>query len=177
MTCIVGLTNKGRVYIGGDSAFFDGTDLMVRDDLKVFLNGPYVIGYCGSPRAGQLLRYTLKPPTPRVTDLHKFMATKFIDAVRQSFKDGGFSKREHEVETGERFLVGVKGRLFYVDHDYQVGEPREAFAAVGCGDQIAHGALFAQDPTLKPDERIRQALRAAERFSTGVRGPFVVRSV
>ena len=40
MTCIVGLTDKGIVYMGGDSAGVDGRyGLMLRDDVKVFHNG------------------------------------------------------------------------------------------------------------------------------------------
>jgi ATP-dependent protease HslVU (ClpYQ) peptidase subunit len=177
MTCIVAVSAKGKVYMGGDSALSDGTDLIVMSDEKVFLNGQYVIGFCGSYRMAQLLRYSLKPPQPRAQDIRQFMATKFIDAVRQTLSDGGYASKHNNVESGGRFLVGVKGRIFYVDEDYQIFEPKESYAAVGCGDQIAHGALYAQDVSTKPDERVRQALRAAERFSAGVRGPFVVRSV
>jgi hypothetical protein len=54
--------------------------------------------------------------------------------------------------------------------------PADGFAAVGCGDQIAHGALFASS-TLKGADRVRLALTAAERFSAGVRGPFHIESL
>lgn len=45
--------------------------------------------------------------------------------------------------------------------------------AVGCGDQIARGALYGTQMQ-PPKERIRIALEAAERFSAGVRGPFII---
>ena len=42
MTCIVGLVEKGNVYIGGDSAGVGGYSLTVRADRKVFRNGDFV---------------------------------------------------------------------------------------------------------------------------------------
>jgi hypothetical protein len=45
---------------------------------------------------------------------------------------------------------------------------------VGVGDEIALGALFATAQSrMAPQRRVETALRAAERFSAGVRGPFV----
>jgi hypothetical protein len=43
-----------------------------------------------------------------------------------------------------------------------------------CGDQVALGALLATaDAGLSPRRRVLRSLAAAERFSAGVRGPFV----
>jgi hypothetical protein len=68
----------------------------------------------------------------------------------------------------------VNGQLFAVYDDYQVGRAADGFAAVGCGDEIALGALYATAGTgLKPRKRVLVALNAAERFNAGVRGPFV----
>lgn len=52
---------------------------------------------------------------------------------------------------------------------------RFGYAAVGCGEEIARGALFAtRAAKLRPEKRAVVALEAAERFSAGVRGPFKV---
>lgn len=59
--------------------------------------------------------------------------------------------------------------------DYQVGEARDGFDAVGCGSEAARGALFATR-NLKPEARVRLSLRAAERCNAGVQGPFLVLS-
>ncbi|GAA4716378.1 hypothetical protein [Phytohabitans rumicis] len=46
--------------------------------------------------------------------------------------------------------------------------------AVGCGSDLALGALFATARTrMSPHRRVMVALQAAERFSAGVRGPFL----
>jgi ATP-dependent protease HslVU (ClpYQ) peptidase subunit len=177
MTAIVGLVSKGTVYIGGDSAGVAGYDLTVRADTKVFRAGPYLFGFTTSFRMGQLIRYSLDVPQPS-GGLERFMATTFVNAVRDCLKNGGWARRENEREEGGVFLVGVAGRLFVVESDYQVGEAADGYAAVGCGDQLALGALFATAPTkMAPRRRVELALGAAERFSAGVRGPFVILSL
>jgi hypothetical protein len=100
------------------------------------------------------------------------MMTIFINAVRQCFKDGGYAKIELSQEEGGVFLVGYRGVLYEVSSDFQVGVPDCQFEAVGCGDQVARGALFASGAQ-KPRARLELALKAAELFSAGVRGPFV----
>lgn len=172
MTAIVGVVSGDEVHIGGDSAGVAGMSLTVRADSKVFTNGPYVMGFTTSFRMGQLLRYALAPPEPD-GDLERFMATKFVDAVREALKAGGWAMKENEREEGGTFLVGVYGRLFCIQDDYQVGEAADGFAAIGCGDEIALGALYATARSrMSPRRRVQLALEAAERFSAGVRGPF-----
>ena len=173
MTAIVGLVHTGTVYIGGDSAGASGWSLTVRADSKVFHNNGYLFGFTTSFRMGQLIRYALKPPKP-VGDIERFMATKFIDSVREALKAGGWARRDSEREEGGTFLVGVKGRLFTVHDDYQVAQTADGYAAVGSGDDTALGALFATARTgLGPRKRVLLALAAAERFSAGVRAPFI----
>lgn len=172
MTAIVGLAQAGSVYIGGDSAGVSGMSLTVRADTKVFRKDRYLFGFTTSFRMGQLIRYSLTLPKPG-GDLDSFMATTFIDAVRECLKTGGWAAKENEREEGGTFLVGVRGQLFAVYDDYQVAKAADGFAAVGCGDQIALGALYATaDTKMGPRRRVRTALAAAERFSAGVRGPF-----
>jgi ATP-dependent protease HslVU (ClpYQ) peptidase subunit len=175
MTCIAGLVQGGHVYIGADSAGLDGYDLTIRADEKVFTVGPFIIGFCGSFRVGQILRYSFTPAAPTRKDLPRYMATKFVDAMRQCLREGGVAHREHEVEGIDGgMLVGVHGRLFFIDPDYQVGETEQPYMSIGCGGQIANGAFFAQAKTMAPKSRVIQALAASERFSAGVRSPFRV---
>lgn len=180
MTCIVGFVEGNTVWMGGDSA---GTNGWLDQDLynspKVFRNGDMLIGSAGSARQSQLLRFALAIPDhdPRV-DIEKFMVKTFIDAVRECFRAGGVCHKRDEVETSlGHFLVGYRGRLFAIYDDYQVRSPRLPYAAIGCGDQIALGAMFASDQVSGGNTRVELALRASERFSAGVRGPFHIESV
>jgi hypothetical protein len=170
MTCIVGLIDKDDVYIGGDSAGVAGLSLTIRSDEKVFVNGPFIMGFTTSFRMGQLLRYKFDPPkqTVNVDDM-KYMVTDFIDAVKRCFNDNGFGDRS----TGGTFLVGYNGQLYSIDSDFQVGIPTAAYDACGCGADIALGALYASQGR-KPEDRVKIALEAAAKFSSGVAPPFVM---
>lgn len=172
MTCIVGVVEGDKVWIGGDSAGVAGYDLTVRADGKVFRNGSMLFGFTSSFRMGQLLRYALRIPDhdPRVS-VEKYMAVTFVDAVRECLKEHGWSRKVNDEEAGGCFLVAYRCRLFRVDSDYQVAESSDGFDSVGCGDQIARGALFVSSE-LDGRQRVELALRAAERFSAGVRQPF-----
>jgi hypothetical protein len=175
MTCIVGLEDSGRVFLGADSAGVSGWDLLIRADHKVFQNGPFIMGFTTSFRMGQILRYGYTPPTwcPETIPLDKFMSTVFVDSIRTVLRAGGFAKKESDVESGGEFLVGFRGRLFYLGSDFQVGEAVDGAMAIGCGMASAGGSLFstAGQP---PRDRILMALHAAEHVNIGVRGPFIV---
>lgn len=174
MTCIAGVKHEGKVYIGADSSGVAGYDLTVMADEKVFRNGPFLMGFTTSFRMGQLLRFAFNPPKQHPdTDDYRFMVTEFIDECRRCLKTGGWAQKTNEQEEAGTFLVGYKGELYIVEGDYQVGRPAAYFAAVGCGAPIAHGALHATEG-MAPERRIRTALEAAERFSAGVRRPFMI---
>ncbi len=179
MTCIVGLQEKGKVWVGGDSAGVGGLSMTVRADRKVFRNEDFLFGFTDSFRMGQLLRYRFKPPRHHPSDdTEKFMTTDFVDAVRECLKTYGFAEVKDGTEKGGTFLVGFKGTLFFVDNDYQIGMSTHPFDAVGCGQDIALGAMLATGRAkLKPRDRIRLALEAAQEFSAGVRGPFYIESI
>ena len=178
MTCIVGLVEDGTVYMGGDSAGVAGFDMTVRADEKVFHNGGYLMGFTSSFRMGQLLRYAFEPPEIKDgEEINKFMATRFVDAVRQCLKDGGYARKKDEEEIGGAFLVGYKGHLFTIHSDYQVAISSFKFDVVGCGESYAKGALYSIEPGLSPEVKVEMALRAAEQFSAGVRRPFTILSL
>lgn len=174
MTCIVGIVHEGRVIMGGDSAAIYDSELTIRRDPKVIFVEGVIIGYTSSFRMGQLLAHTFHPPKRHAdTDLFAYMVTDFVNAVRECLKAGGYAERHNEAEKAGTFLVGIEGRLFKIESDYQVGESADGYDACGCGWQIARGALFAT-MDMDPEKRIGIALKAAERFSAGVRGPFTV---
>ena len=178
MTCIVGLIDKKTVYMGADSAGVGNLNLRVRKDLKVFKNGKFLMGCTTSFRMIQLLKYQFIPPKhPPSLNTDKYMVTKFIDAVRKCFKNGGFAKSENDEEKGGTWLVGYKGRLFRIEDDYQVAENIFPFDSCGCGENYAMGSLYSTNGRIKdPQKRIILALEAAQEFSAGVKGPFYIKT-
>lgn len=180
MTCIIGLIDNDNVYIGGDSAALASYSLIVREDKKVFKNKEFVMGFTSSFRMGQLLNFKLKVPSlfngdGTKKEIYEYMVTDFVDAVRSCLKDGGYAENKNGVESGGTFLVGYGNRLFEIEGDYQVGESIDGVMACGCGEDLALGSLYTTGTMdLKPEERIKLALEAAEKYSAGVRRPFYI---
>ena len=174
MTCVVAIKDHGKIYMGADSAASTAYQIRRRKDSKIFINGEFIIGYTSSYRMGQLLRYKLSPPKQKENqDVFEYMATDFVDAVRECLKSGGYAKTESGEESGGTFLVGYHGRLFTIYSDFQVAEQIGDYAAVGCGEELALGSLFSTEGMRSsPEERIRTALSAAEEYCLGVRSPF-----
>ena len=173
MTCIVGLALKGAVHLGGDSIAIDGYSMEVRSTPKVFRRGAFLVGCAGSFRLADVIRYHFSPPKlPEKGPLHRFMAVDFVEALREACKARGIASIENNVEEVEAaVMVGVQGALFVIESDFHVGQPAPGFAAIGCGGQVALGALHAT-PALKPRARLTTALAAAHAYNAGVRPPF-----
>ncbi|GID32855.1 hypothetical protein [Paractinoplanes brasiliensis] len=175
MTCIVGITDGRTVTVGGDSAGSDGWHVAVRSDSKVFQVGPYLMGFTTSYRMGQLLRYSLDVGEPDTWDVDRFMATTFIDAVRECLSRGGYARTTDGQEQGGQFLVGIHGRLYVVGDDYQIGHTISGYAAVGSGYLVALGSLHSTAKSaLDSHARAVMALEAAAELTEGVRPPFTV---
>lgn len=176
MTCIVGIVEDRSVFIGGDSAGVDGgLGKVCMKSPKVFRNGEFIIGYTSSFRMGQVLQYDLKPPKVKSNfTAEEMMVKQFIPAVRKCFLKSGFARKDNNVETGGDFLVGFRGRLFFVESNFLVGESAHNYYAVGCGADLALGALSATSDscTYSPLERLKLALEAASQHSAGVMPPY-----
>lgn len=180
MTCIIGYLDSQRGYIGADSAGVAGYETHPRKDPKVFKIGGVLMGFTSSFRMGQLLNFNLKVPKKADNEkAYMWMVKRFIPAVRECFKDGGYLLKKDEREGGGTFIVIAHCHLFCVESDFQVAEYHWPFYAVGCGAQYALGSLItSMDATgVTTRQRITKALRAASEFSGAVCPPFNVLSV
>lgn len=175
MTCIVGLEQNGKAYVGADSAAAAGWETRASLTPKVFRRGPFVIAYTSSFRMGQILHYQIDFPEADVYD-EEYMVTKFVEAVRLKLKELGFSKINSNQEEGGTFIVGVQGYVYIIHDDYQVQRFADGVMASGCGREYALGAIAALRD-LPPIDRLTRALETAEFFSNGVMGPFTVMEV
>ena len=179
MTCIVGLIDNGKVYIGADSQATAGyvKHTLPAGAAKVFKLGDMLIGCCGDVRGANILRYRFTPPAHHPPDMDDatFIATTVVDAMRACFKDAGASKIENSVEEtgGSLFVIGYHNRLFRIGGDWSVFETAEPYMVTGSGQEFALGALYAGTGKT-PKARIEKALEAAEKFDIYCRGPFVI---
>ena len=173
MTCIIGLAEGRKVWIGGDSVVTSGWTARATASPKVFRIPPFVLGCQGSVRMAQILKYHLNVPEQEGKDDYGHMIMVFTEVVREAFKEKGFTRIEDNREEGGTFLVGYRGALYKVQSDFQVGSYVDGLAAAGCGEEFALGAMKAVE-NLPPRERIERSLEIAAYFSGGVRPPFVI---
>lgn len=185
MTCIVSLKQNDKIYIGGDTAAVSGLSVNVRLDVKVFRNKKMLIGYAGSFRLGQIMRFAFNPPAhPKGKDDYEYMCVDFISAVQKCFKKHGFDgqNRKDEKETCGQMLVAYKGQLYEIYEDYQVGVSSEPFTSIGCGSDLAMGAMYAlhnlpKSDKISPEDKLKIALDAASTFNGGVLPPYTIETL
>lgn len=181
MTCIVGMVRDNSVWIGGDSAGSDDTSICIRRDPKIFKSNGFLIGYSGSFRFGQLVRYKFIPPDRSdQRDVFEYMVSDFSEAIRILAKDHGVSKVEDNVEeiTNISLLIGYQGRLFTLEEDFQIGEVINEYYAIGGGTDLALGSMYTtKDLKYTPKKRLQIALEAAAAFSKSVAPPFIILNI
>ncbi len=185
MTCIVAIKHNGKIHMGGDSLGSAGYSKTVRLDEKVFISGDMIFGFCGSFRMGQILQYVMAhPERPEGISDMKYLVAYWIPAVIDTFNDNGFrgdkEPDDHEeTKTGGTFILGYRGTVYQIDSDFQVGIPAEQYDAIGCGSDLALGAMYtAKKAGVKePTKILTLALEAAEKYSGGVQRPFVLLSI
>ena len=177
MTCIVGIEHEGSVWLGGDGASVADTQTWSVVDPKVFVNGNIGFGYCASFRGGQLLKYALEiPPHPPARDDMGYLVIDLVDAVREMWTNKGTMKNDAGIEdAAAQFMIAYNGKLYYTDTDLQVCRTLAGYQAIGCGEELARGALHALSRTnFSPELKLQYALEAAAAWSGGVQGPYTI---
>jgi hypothetical protein len=185
MTCIVALINENKVFLGGDAAASDDKSGLIfqRTDPKVFKVGQFGIGFVDSFRMGQILQYSWTPPIYKPTagyrNLDKFLRTRFVESIKEAFKEHGYGNQNPGTEDGDEggiFIITVQGagRIFTMDSDFHIGEADVQYMAEGAGQELALGSLYSKAQIKTPRKRVRMALEAATKFNMSVRPPFTI---
>ena len=176
MTCIVAVEHEGNVYVGADSIGVAGWEKASRADQKVFVNGDFIMGFCGSFRLGQLLKYSFEPPaqSSKSEDM-EYLVNDFVDSIRALLKEKGSITVDDGVEDmiASSFIVGYRGKIYTIESDLQVAMHTEPYFAVGAGAQLALGSLYSTIDDPDPEKRLITALNAASTFCAAVAPPFV----
>lgn len=173
MTCIVALKHEKKIYIGGDRCLSDDSFLMSTTDPKIFKKDKMVIGYAGSVRMGKVLKYDFEPPKPDLRNLDSYLNIDFINALKECFDRNNLkldSPNQEQNDTGS-LIVGIHGRIFEIESDWQVCEYLNDYLAIGSGTGFALGSFYSTS-NLEPQERVKLALEAADKFVTTVCQPF-----
>ncbi len=137
MSTVVGIVKDGKIWMGADSyaTTADGERRRIMCK-KIFVNPPYLMGYIGSVRTGQVLSSREFEPPENVLD--------FPDCMIAQFKEKGciFVQSDNQVLLQEgNILIGTAaGELYEVLADFQINQV-EDFTAIGSGSTFAVGSL------------------------------------
>lgn len=182
MTCIAAVAHDGHVWMGGDSAGVtdDSTySLGIGRESKIWEKEGILFGASGSFRVAQVVRWQMNVPqfNPTAEPL-EYITGSLITSMRDSLREHGALTTWEEDATESidgNLILGFCGQVYEVYEDFGVGQLVHGYGAIGCGFPIAVGNLSATEEfEIKPKKRIEMALKAAERHSAGVRGPFTV---
>lgn len=179
MTCIVGIKEGDRLWIGGDSAAKSATcpEIHSFSTPKVFAVGEYLVGFTISWRAGQVLQYEVEWPSPPAEyDLEEFLVCHVVPRLQQALS-GEDLQIPKEFERSFQFMIGLRGQLAMIAVDFTVGIAATPYFAIGSGRHNALGALHAlADTGLGAEVQMRKALEAAACYTSNVRPPFLILS-
>ena len=185
MTCIVAIKDDDNIYIGGDRQGSSGGFITHRNKPKVFtLNYGYqgkqglnkqdamLIGFTSSFRMGDILRHIFKAPDYQLgIGPEDYMVKFFVPELIKCFKKNEYIQKKDESISGGCFIVCLRGRIFTIEEDFQVGESIENYAAVGSGSEIALGAFYAMqncNTSSSSEDKVRTALKAASHYNAYV---------
>ena len=172
MSCIVGIENKGKVFIGADSAAANDEEIRIRRDPKIFINDYLLIAACGSIRVLQCLKEGLWIPSRDLTSIEEV-----IESMRIHLTSLNTITNSDGIDSFEsNLLIGFRGGLYEILSDFQICEAVEGYTASGAGKCYALGSLFEtrKNPKMGPKKRIQHALEVASYFCPSVRGPFII---
>mgnify|MGYP001614641810 CR=1 FL=1 len=177
MTCIVGIANGAKVYMGADSMVSDCWMKSTMAEGKLWKSGGMLFGSCGLIRTLQVLRHHLTVPMRADTqDIDEYLVATLMPAVMATLAEQGLFTKSGHVRGGNSFMLGYSGNLYSIDPSLAVQICADGYGAEGSGAQVALGALHAT-PALSPKQRLTRALEAAAYHELHVAPPFVIQSV
>ena len=187
MTVIAAMKANGKVYMGCDSSFLYTETMQVtkRTQSKLIVKDEMVIGLTTvGCRIFQIIKYKLKLPTTRKLkdeDLLEYMVIQFCGKLQKVLHSESLLVEDTDRKNAEpsispaAFLIGIRDRIFQIGEDFDVAEINMPFLAIGGGGEYAIGSLEATISLvmqLDPEHHLIYALKTAEKFNAGVRGPF-----
>jgi hypothetical protein len=173
MTLVLAVEHNGRVFMAADSIALADYFKVPRADSKIFANGELLIGFAGSYRYGQIIKFASLPQPseilpkisasgnlPKITAglsadweiAEKYMVTHVVPAIKSAIEDA--TGRVEDEASGGIAIIAFDRYMFYIDVDFHVGVYRDGFMAVGLAEKEAMcinkalGGVGNEDPSL-----------------------------
>tara|TARA_R110002153_G_scaffold243548_1_gene398918 strand:- start:4337 stop:4930 length:594 start_codon:yes stop_codon:yes gene_type:complete len=137
MTSIVAISTEEGVYLGGDLAGSNGHNIGEVSQSKVFGVGEFLVGYCGSFRAGQIVEHAWRPParSEGVCD-YNYLVLEVIPSLMVILEGNGFGGHDGTEVKGGNFVLVYGGRVYEVQSDYSILEWAQPVVCLGSGGDV-----------------------------------------
>jgi ATP-dependent protease HslVU (ClpYQ) peptidase subunit len=175
MTCLIGLLQGGKTYIGADG-YATTQDCEKKPVIcrKLFKSGKYIIAFAGQIRTGQLLYPESGFRFPDTVYQIPNSMYQWLSQYEAIGKD--------ETQVGiinANFLIITKDRIYSILGDLSMSEidPTIGYTAVGSGSDFAMGSLYSTNKTrMSAKKRIQEAFDAASAFLKNCGPPYSIYS-
>ena len=168
--------------LGADSMASRGCEYHELDEPKVWANRGTMMardwtlfGACGTPRAIQIAKYGVEPPSPDGACGPVEVLYRWANAFRAVCKDLGYGL-DGKDDDGVDFLVGFRGRWYEIQSRGGIVTHPGLYASTGCGGPEARAAMFAllaySETEREPQALVQAALDASSAVNVHVRAPF-----
>lgn len=163
MTCIIGIKTKDGVYIGGDRLAC-GKHSGQKYGRKVFnKKDRFIYGCGGEVRPGQILQYNFEEPRDyKDESVEDYLFKRYVKEMVSTFEKNNHLEDNDGISSLGNFacIMGYRGRLFVIYHDFAIFEPEESFVTIGSGDSHSEAVLLLlkEDKGMSPREKIKKAI-------------------
>ncbi len=175
MTCIAAVIEKGRVWMGGDSAVSDDDGaISCAKEPKVWINNGWLVGVSGWCSWCDALELVSWPSLKDPNKIARWVRFDLPIQLRSKLREiDDLDEAGNPTSTGHA-LIARTGRIWHLE-GMTARSAQEPYQTAGDGGQVAMGVLGSN--TGKPRQRILEALTEAEKHRWSVRRPFVVLSI
>lgn len=175
MSTVVGVRTEKNIWIGADSrASTESGEIRPFVAQKVFTNGPYLVGFIGSVRGGQLIRPEYFKPPQKVFD--------WPAAIIHQYEKNYCLAVDSETQTSMmacNFIIGDSRtkKMYEILVDFQMNEIEE-ISAIGSGSTYAFGSLHTTgELNINGHDRVKMALESAMYFDAATGGPLNIQKL
>lgn len=176
MTCIVGLIDNNKLFMGSDSRITAGRHITPSIYNKVFeKTSDLIIGVAGYLRVSEVLKSSfIVPPKPENKSDIEYLQVEFVNSIRACLEASKISIVDNGMAMmGDSYmLLFYKNKLYNIDNSFSVVESPE-YSCIGSGQDYAYGSLETTSKIkVSGRKRIELALESACKFDTGCAPPF-----
>lgn len=179
-TAIAALIDKKNkiTYIAADSQGSDSSIKGMYKNTKVFTNGIITFAGTGSYMDIQVLKYDLSPRRMIETETVEDYVYKYlVKEIKKVLKDNQRIVSDSNIESLESvFIIAVKDRIFILQSDLSILEPKDPYLADGSGRRHMQASIETQLVLKVEDykEILKNALEITSKFVMSVGGESVI---